>query len=79
VPRNSRSTVTFADGQSMPCIITDLSLSGAALNSAVKPPLGSLITLGHTQARVVRHRDDGYGVEFTRLQHPDFLDDILTG
>ena len=29
--------------------------------------------------RVVRHIDDGFAVEFTRLQHPDFLEDNVTG
>jgi hypothetical protein len=35
--------------------------------------------LGRTQARVVRHREDGYAVEFTRLQHPDSLEESVTG
>jgi hypothetical protein len=27
----------------------------------------------------VRHLDDGFAVEFTRLQHPDFLEENVTG
>jgi hypothetical protein len=28
---------------------------------------------------VVRHLEDGFAVEFTRLQHPDFLEENITG
>jgi len=27
----------------------------------------------------VRHLEEGFAVEFTRLQHPDFLEDNVTG
>ena len=30
-------------------------------------------------ARVVRLRDDGFAIEFTRLQHPDFLEENVSG
>ena len=56
-----------------------MSLSGAAVGSEVKPPVGALIMLGRTQARIIRHRDDGFAAEFTRLQHPDFLEENVTG
>ncbi len=78
VPRNTRSTITLPSGVTMPCHIIDISLSGAALSAETKPPVGTLLMLGRTQARVVRHRDDGFGVEFTRLQHPDFLEENVS-
>jgi hypothetical protein len=28
---------------------------------------------------VVRHIDDGFAIEFTRLQHPDSLEENVTG
>ena len=46
---------------------------------ATKPPVGSVIWLGKTQARIVRVNDEGFAVEFTRLQHPDFLEENVTG
>jgi hypothetical protein len=79
VPRNTRSIITLPDGSTFPCHILDMSLSGAALNSEVKPPVGTLLLLGRTQARVVRYREDGYAVEFTRLQHPDSLEEGVIG
>jgi hypothetical protein len=79
VPRNPRTTMVMPNGISVTCRIIDMSLSGAAVSSETKPPVGTLIWLGKTQARVVRVNDDGIAVEFTRLQHPDFLEENVTG
>jgi hypothetical protein len=79
VPRNPRSIMGLPDGSTVPCHIIDMSLSGAAVACETKPPVGSLIMLGRTQARIIRHREEGLAVEFTRLQHPDFLEENVTG
>jgi hypothetical protein len=79
VPRNPRSTMVQADGTAVICRIVDMSLSGAAIASEHLPEVGSLITLGKTPSRVVRHIDGGFAVEFTRMQHPDFLEENVTG
>ena len=79
VPRNPRTTMVMPDGGTAQCRIIDMSLSGAAVTSDTKPPVGSVIWLGKTQARVVRVGEDGFAVEFTRLQHPDFLEENVTG
>ena len=78
-PRNPRTTMTLPNGATAPCSIIDMSLSGAAIACETKPTVGALITLGRTQARVVRLRDDGFAIEFTRLQHPDFLEENVSG
>jgi PilZ domain-containing protein len=79
VPRNPRTTMIMPNGASAPCTIIDMSLSGAAVATDTKPPVGALITLGRTKARVIRIREDGIAVEFTRLQNPDFLEENVTG
>jgi hypothetical protein len=79
VPRNPRTTLVMPDGATADCRIVDMSLSGAAVASERKPPVGSVIWLGKTQARVVRVGEEGFAVEFTRLQHPDFLEENVTG
>jgi len=79
VPRNPRSVITMADGANVPCTILDMSLSGAAVACETKPAVGSLVMLGRTQARIIRHREEGIAVEFTRLQHPDLLEENVTG
>jgi hypothetical protein len=28
---------------------------------------------------VVRHLEDGFAIEYLRLQHPDFIEDNVTG
>lgn len=78
-PRNPRSTLVMPDGQTITCRVVDMSLSGAAIASETRPPIGALVTLGKIQGRIVRHLDDGFALEFTRLQHPDFLEDNITG
>ena len=67
------------DGKAIVCHIVDMSLSGAAISSEVRPEVGMLITLGKTPSRVVRHLETGFAVEFTRMQHPDFLEENVTG
>jgi hypothetical protein len=79
VPRNPRSTMILPDGKAIVCHIVDMSLSGAAISSEVRPEVGMLITLGKTPSRVVRHLETGFAVEFTRMQHPDFLEENVTG
>jgi hypothetical protein len=79
VPRNPRTTVVMPDGLAMVCRIIDMSLSGAAIASQNRPEIGILVTLGKIPARVVRHIEDGFAVEFTRMQHPDFLEENVTG
>jgi hypothetical protein len=36
------------------------------------------VTIGKTQGRVVRHLEQGFAVEFMRLQHPDFLEESVS-
>ena len=68
VPDNRHSTVVLDDGRRYNCKIIDISLSGAAIELAVRPAMGTPLTLGRMRARVVRHFQDGIGVEFTSAQ-----------
>src|SRR5882672_8989688 len=79
VPRNPRTTMIMPDGHAAVCRIVDMSLSGAAIASEHRPEIGIVVTLGKTPARIVRHIENGFAVEFTRMQHPDFLEDNVTG
>ena len=63
----------------MACRVIDLSASGAAIKTDQRPEIGALVTIGKTTGRVVRHLEDGFAVEFTRLQHPDFVEESVTG
>ena len=77
--RNPRSTLTLPDGSTIECRVMDISLSGAAIATRTKLPLGSPVTLGRTPARVVRHLDTGFALEFSRLQSPDTIEQDVGG
>jgi PilZ domain-containing protein len=76
-PRNPITRLILPNGINVSCRIIDVSQSGAAITSDQRPPIGTLVTLGKVQARVVRHLEEGFAIEFTRLQHPDFLEDAI--
>lgn len=72
-PKNPRSVLITEDGVEHECRVLDVSLSGAALNINLELPLGTPVTLGKSQARVVRHFEKGLAVEFSRPQNLDTL------
>jgi PilZ domain. len=78
IPRNPIAILTMEDGQRMTCRIIDLSLSGAACAAEYHPPIKSLVSLGQVQARVVRHLEDGFALEFLHEQLADTLEDSVT-
>ena len=80
-PRNPMARLIMPNGTNIACRVIDLSQSGAAIaiTPDLCPPVGAMVTIGKTQGRVVRHIEDGFAIEFTRLQHPDFVEDSVTG
>src|SRR5690242_19394621 len=79
VPRNPAGRLIMPNGLNIGCRIIDVSESGAAVATDQRPAVGGLVTLGKVQGRVVRHLEDGFAIEFTRLQHPDFVEENVTG
>jgi hypothetical protein len=69
VPENPRSRLVFADGTSEDCFVLDLSASGAALSAQAMPKVGTVLALATIVARVVRHLDGGFAVQFTERQN----------
>jgi hypothetical protein len=78
-PRNPMARLILPNGVNIGCRVIDISQSGAAITSDQRPEIGALITIGKTPGRVVRHIEDGFAIEFMRLQHPDFLEENVTG
>jgi hypothetical protein len=78
VPRNQAGRLIMPNGVNLTCRIIDVSQSGAGIATDQRPPIGTLVTLGKVQGRVVRHLEDGFAIEFTRLQHPDSLEEDVT-
>ncbi|MBV8447111.1 MAG: PilZ domain-containing protein [Hyphomicrobiales bacterium] len=63
---NMNSIISFRDGRRLQAIIVDCSISGAALDCGEMVPLGTDVTIGHREARVVRHFEGGIAVEFVQ-------------
>lgn len=80
-PRNTTARLILQNGTNVACRIIDLSASGAAVAIApdLLPPVGAAVTIGKTAGRVVRHIENGFAIEFQRLQHPDFIEENVTG
>ncbi|MCX7900011.1 MAG: PilZ domain-containing protein [Methylocystis sp.] len=75
VPLMQRSLLRLPDGQEAIVKIHDISLSGVGIETDVKPPIGTRITIGQTRAVVVRHFDGGIGGEFERPFNPGEIDE----
>ena len=79
VPKRPVTRLVLPNGVNVTCRVIDASQSGAAIATTERPQVGLLVTVGKLQGRVVRHIEEGFALEFTRLTHPDFLEEYLTG
>ncbi len=81
IPRRAMARLILPNGNNVTCRVIDLSESGAAIaiSPELRPAVGAMVTIGKTPGRVVRHIDDGFAIEFTRLQHADFVEENVTG
>jgi len=68
VPRQKASEIRLDDGRAYPIEIIDISLSGAAVKSDIRPALDTPVSLGGMQGRVVRHFPEGIAIQFAALQ-----------
>jgi hypothetical protein len=80
-PKKAMARLILPNGNNVTCRVIDLSESGAAISIApeLRPVVGSMVTIGKAQGRVVRHIEDGFAIEFTRVQHSDFIEQNVTG
>ncbi len=78
-PRNPAGRLILPNGINIACRVIDISQSGCAIGTDQRPEIGALVTIGKTTGRVVRHLEEGFAIEFTRMQHSDFLEDNVTG
>src|SRR5262245_4886142 len=78
-PRNPIARLILPNGINVAVRVIDISQSGAGIASEHRPELGALVTIGKTAGPVVRHLEEGFAVEFIRLQPPDFLEENVTG
>jgi hypothetical protein len=76
-PKRSETTIVLADGTSHTVRVIDMSLSGAAIATNLRPPIGSPVRLGRLGARIVRHFDDGIGIEFMRVMSDTAIEQAI--
>jgi hypothetical protein len=77
VPRNLAVVIRLESGREVAARLIDVSLSGAAVAMHSKPAIGVGLTIGSTNAKVVRHFEGGIGVEFRLPLSPDRLDENI--
>jgi hypothetical protein len=81
IPHKAMARLILPSGNNVTCRVIDLSESGAAIaiSPELRPVVGAVVTVGKAMGRVVRHIEDGFAIEFTRLQHSDFIEENVTG
>lgn len=76
-PRQINTEIVLEDGRRYACRLMDLSLSGAALDIDIRPPLGTVLRLGNMRGKIVRHFMEGVAVEFDTVQSRETLREFL--
>ena len=72
VPKKSTSSLKIGESTT-PCQVLDVSFSGASIGTDIRPPIGTELRLGRLRARVVRHHNQGIGLQFIDIQAPTAL------
>ncbi len=70
VPNTSGIKLKYSDGRSRLCKVLDISISGASIAIKDRPALGMELIVGKMRGRVVRHHQQGVGIEFMDIQNP---------
>ena len=76
-PKNPITKLILEDGSEHICRVLDLSLSGAAIKTKVRPRIGKAVRIGNIRGRIVRHLEDGLAVEFAAVQDRKDIDSNL--
>jgi hypothetical protein len=63
VPTSIAAVCRLADGAAVACEIIDASMRSMSIRISERPRIGSLVTLGRTKVRVVRHHSQGIAVQ----------------
>jgi hypothetical protein len=77
IPADPSSTLFFSDGTRMDCFVIDISTSGVAVSANAQPAIGTPLAVGTLVGRVVRHLDDGFAVQFVKVENSETLEQKL--
>lgn len=78
-PRDSRTTMIFADGSASDVLLSDVSRSGAAIASTRMVSIGDVVQIGRVPAQVVRIVDGGFAVAFDQVLEAVDADRLVAG
>lgn len=70
---NSMTTLKLDEGVSIQVTVRDISMSGASIITAARPPIGTDVQLGKLRGRVVRHHGEGIALQFLDIQQPEAI------
>lgn len=70
---NRDAKLTLSVGGLIPCLILDVSVSGASLACKARPDIGEEVWLSRLRARVVRHHSEGIGIQFMEALAPSVM------
>jgi PilZ domain len=68
-----KTILRMYSGEEVEVRLQELSISGASVLVANRPPLGTEVTIGKLRALVARHHAEGVGVQFVDIQNPEAL------
>lgn len=77
VPKASQTTLTLADGSIHTCLVIDASVTGAAVATELRPPIGMPLGIGACIGRVIRHTANGFAIKFVKQQSKDELNGLI--
>ncbi len=74
---NRTVALRYGAGQAVECRLLDISLSGASLETDVRPEVGAEVMVGKQNAIVRRHHEHGIGVEFVQVREANNLQGLV--
>jgi hypothetical protein len=77
VPRSPHSVLILHEGTTLPCLVMDMSVTGAAVSADLEPEIGQPLAVGKVVGRVVRKFSEGFAVRFLQRQDPATLERLV--
>jgi len=78
-PRDARTTITLADGDTFQAMLSDVSRSGAAVSIERALEVGDAVAVGKVPARVARVFTGGFAVAFDQVLDAAEADRLVAG
>lgn len=74
LPARQTTNLVLADGSVHAVRCLDVSVSGASVQTRLRPGIGTPVTIGRLTGKIVRHHPEGVAIQFVTVQSRDSLD-----